>query len=167
MILVSVGTSDFNFDRLLKLIDDLCEENILNGEDIIAQIGYTSYIPKNYKYFNFVEKDKMDKYVEQSEYIIMHSGVGTIIGSLKNKKKIIVFPRLGIYNEHVDNHQLEIAKLFFDKKYILLAEDKSQLIECVKNIKYFNPNEFISGNEKINNILNEYLKKVEGEIDGE
>ena len=45
MILVTVGSQKFQFNRLLQEIDKLIEEGIIK-EKVFAQIGVSDYIPK-------------------------------------------------------------------------------------------------------------------------
>lgn len=158
MILVTVGTAEFQFNRLFKIIDELCDEKILNANEIVAQIGYTTYKPRNYKCFKFLEIEEFKKYLDESELIITHSGVGTIINSLKRSKKIIVFPRLSKYEEHVDDHQEEIAKIFTNSKYVLFANDKIQLKKSIEGIKGFCPKKYVSHDNKISDIIINYIE---------
>ena len=51
MIFVTVGTS-LPHDGLIEKIDELAGAGILNDE-VIAQIGAGSYIPKNIQYIRF------------------------------------------------------------------------------------------------------------------
>ena len=44
MIFVTVGTHEQGFDRLIKEIDRLKEQNVIE-EDVIIQKGYTEYEP--------------------------------------------------------------------------------------------------------------------------
>jgi UDP-N-acetylglucosamine transferase subunit ALG13 len=50
MILVTVGTHNQPFDRLLKEIDRLVEQEEIKDK-VIAQIGYSKYKPRNYQHF--------------------------------------------------------------------------------------------------------------------
>ena len=52
MIFVALGTQKFNFNRLLKKIDLLISRGEIS-EQVIAQIGYSTYKPKNYKFYTF------------------------------------------------------------------------------------------------------------------
>ncbi|HEV1534200.1 TPA: multidrug MFS transporter, partial [Streptococcus pneumoniae] len=45
MIFVTVGTHEQQFDRLIKEVDYLKKENLIQDE-VFIQIGYSSYIPK-------------------------------------------------------------------------------------------------------------------------
>lgn len=48
MIFVALGTQKFQLNRLLKMLDDMIKEGRLK-EKVIAQIGHSDYIPKNYE----------------------------------------------------------------------------------------------------------------------
>ena len=112
MILISVGASEYKFDRFLKIIDELCEEKVMNGDEIIAQKGNTDYITQNYKSFSLIGREEFQKYMEDADIIITHAGTGCVVPPLKLGKKIIIFPRLEEYREHLDNHQLELCDVF-------------------------------------------------------
>lgn len=159
MILITVGTARFNFNRLFKIIDELCEEKIIDGKEIIAQIGYTEYKPKHYKSFSLINSDDFNKYIEESKYIIAHAGVGTVVSSVQKNKKVIVFPRMEKYNEHVDDHQLELSKLFKENNYAMIAKNKKELKECILKIDEFKPNKYKSNNKKINELIMDYIER--------
>ena len=49
MIFVTVGSQKFQFNRLLKKIDELIDAGIIKDK-VFAQTGASDYIPKNYQY---------------------------------------------------------------------------------------------------------------------
>lgn len=158
LILVSVGASEFSFDRLLKILDELCEEEIIKSEDLIAQIGDSKYIPKNYKYFNLISREDYQEYVDKADYIITHAGTGCVVPALKQGKKVIVFPRLQKFGEHIDNHQLDLCNVFCSNGYTLCANNKNELIECIKELNDFEPKRFKSNKDKFNSLLIDYIE---------
>ena len=160
MILVSVGTMGYDFSRFLQIIDELCEENILNGNEIVAQIGKNKYSPRNYKSFDFLSHDEYETYMKSAEYLITHAGTGSVLPPLKMNKKIILFPRLAKYGEHLDDHQSELASLFANDGYTLNAKDKEELIDCIKSIGEFQPRKFVSNATNFNDLVVNYIKKI-------
>ena len=64
MIFVVLGTQKFQLNRLLKTLDQYVEEGKLQ-EEILAQIGYSDYLPKRYQYVDFLDKDDFDKTIEK------------------------------------------------------------------------------------------------------
>lgn len=158
MILVCIGASEFDFSRLLQIIDNLCDKNIIKKEDIIAQIGTSNYIPKNYKYFDLIPRDEFQNYLDKCDFLISHAGTGSVVPAIKKGKKVIVFPRLSKYNEHIDDHQLELADTFTNAGYTLCAQTEEELINCIKSIHSFNPKIFISSNNKINKLIVDFIE---------
>lgn len=156
-ILLSVGCSNFKFDRLFKIIDELCEEKILDGSEIIAQTGVIDYKIKHYENFSFASNETMSKYQEEADLIICHAGTGTVIGSLKKGKKIIVFPRQKQYNEHESDHQFDLANQFYNEGYVLLATNKQELKSAIDKIDSFTPKIFVSNKENFVEMIRNLL----------
>ncbi len=122
MIFVTVGTHYQGFERLISAVDKLIEKNKIK-DTVIMQIGYSKYIPKNCKWFKFIEPDEFLKYCNNSDIIISHGGIGSIIPPLKFKKKLIIVPRLKKFNEHTNDHQLQITKELERQKKIIAIYD--------------------------------------------
>lgn len=122
MIFVCVGTQRYQFNRLFLELDRLVDEGILN-EEIIAQTGHSTYLPKNFSSFKFLNPDEFDLFIKKADLIISHGGAGTLIKSLKAEKQIIGVPRLEKYKEHSDDHQLQIINMFESKGYIKKVVD--------------------------------------------
>ncbi|GAI84773.1 unnamed protein product, partial [marine sediment metagenome] len=65
MIFVTVGTHTQSFNRLLKEIDRLAASKKLRGK-IVAQIGHSSYEPKNIEWFRFTTFEKLNKFYKNT-----------------------------------------------------------------------------------------------------
>lgn len=153
LIFITVGTSNYSFNRLFKIIDELIEEKVLDGTKVLAQIGFSEYNAKNFKTIKFLEAQEHHKYLEKSEFIISHSGTGSVISSLKMGKKVIVFPRLEKYHEMCDDHQLELTNFLTENDFILSAMDKEQLKKCIQSINEFKPKKFKSNSDNFNKLI--------------
>jgi UDP-N-acetylglucosamine transferase subunit ALG13 len=159
MIFITVGTHYLGFERLIKKVDDIA---VRIDEKIVAQIGSTRYIPKNIKYFTFVEEDeKILEFYKKSRIIITHAGAGSIINILYAKKPLIVVPRLKKYNEHIDDHQLELAEVLNNKGLAIVIHDVENLEKVLKNSN-FNINHH-HNNGSLVIFLKEYIRKIEYE----
>lgn len=148
MILVTLGSQKFQFNRILIEIDKLIESKVITNQ-VIAQIGASDYIPKNFKYFKFLPRDEFNKYMNDCEFVITHAGTGAIITALKNEKKVIAIPRLAEFGEHVDDHQLQIVDEFRDLNFIepvYKIEQLEKAISIIKNKKY---NKYVSNTTNI------------------
>ena len=156
MILVMLGTQNNSFKRLLKELDRLKANKVIK-EEIIVQAGYTKYESKNLEIFDFIDKDKLDEYQAKADLIITHGGVGSIISSIKNGKKVIAVPRLKEYSEHVNNHQKDIVESFSEQGYILGVNDIKELEKVYKDIKNFKPKKYTPNNSKIIKIVEDFI----------
>ena len=111
MILVTLGTQDKSFVRLLKAIDKQIELGNIK-EEVIVQAGYTKYESKNMKIFDLVSPKELDSLMKSANIIITHGGVGSILGALKYGKPVIAAARLSKYGEHTNDHQKQIIDEF-------------------------------------------------------
>ena len=133
MILVTLGTQDKSFIRLLETIDDLIEKGVIN-EKVVVQAGFTKYNTKNMEIFNLIPKDEFDDLIKNCRYVISHGGVGTILTALNNGKKVIGVPRLKKYKEHVNDHQVQLIEHFSKAGYIIGIEKLDNLSAEIKKI---------------------------------
>ena len=76
MIFVTVGNDFRSFDRLLKEMDEMVP---LIPDEILIQTGYSRYDPKNAKHFDFISMNQALEYIRNSELVVSHAGIGTII----------------------------------------------------------------------------------------
>lgn len=133
MIFITVGTHEQGMERLLIEIDNLIEKKLIQ-EEVFAQIGYSKYIPKHYKYEKMIGYNQMDLYVREARIVITHGGPGSIFHPLQYGKIPIVVPRNPKYNEHVDNHQILFAKRLDNNKKVIAVYNIDNLNEAI--IKY-------------------------------
>ena len=151
-----LGTQNNSFKRLLKELDRLKENKIIK-EEIIVQAGYTKYESKNLEIFDFIDKNKLEEYQDKADLIITHGGVGSIISSIKNGKKVIAVPRLKEYSEHVNNHQKDIVESFSNNGYIIGINDIKELEDAYKKSKDFKPKKYIPNNSKIIKAVEDFI----------
>jgi UDP-N-acetylglucosamine transferase subunit ALG13 len=157
MIFVTVGTHYLGFERLIKKIDEIASRT---DEEIVAQIGSTNYKPKNIKYFSFVEdEEKILELYKKSRIVITHAGAGTILTLLQNKKPLVVVPRLKEYNEHIDNHQLELTEVINNKGLATVVYDIEELEGALK-LSDTKTNYKNESNENLTTFLKEYIGKI-------
>mgnify|MGYP004518664795 FL=1 len=159
MILVMLGTQNNSFHRLLEEIDKLVKKGIINDE-IIVQAGYTKYNSKNMKILGLMPKEELEKYQEKADLIITHGGVGSIISSIEKGKKVIAVPRLHEYQEHVNNHQIEIVEKYSNENLIIGCKQVSDLEKAIKKVKKFTPKKFERSNSKMLEIIERFIDNV-------
>lgn len=111
MIFVTLGSQKFQFDRLLKKIDELIADGVIT-DSVLAQTGHSTYTPQHFQAVPFMDRDTFAEHMAKASFVITHAGTGAIIGAVKNGKKVIAVPRLSKFGEHVDDHQLQIIEQF-------------------------------------------------------
>lgn len=128
-IFVTVGT-DLPFDRLVKTLDTWASTH--PGYEIYAQIGETSYKPRNISYCRFIEPPDFKKRFQESDLIISHAGMGTILSSLSFQKPLLVMPRIAAKGEHRNEHQLATAKHLQAINKVNVAQDEKELLSTLE-----------------------------------
>ncbi len=157
MIFITLGSQKFQFNRLLEEVDKLIEQGIIT-EEVFAQIGYSDYKPKNYKYNKFLDRDEFTEIIKKCDKVITHGGTGAIINAVKNNKKVIAIPRLAKYGEHVDDHQLQIVKKFKEMGVISICNDTKYLKKIYDEIESKIGKIYISNTEAIIESIDRFLR---------
>lgn len=159
MIFVTLGSQKFQFDRLLKKIDELIDAKVITDK-VVAQIGASTYIPQNYEYVNFMDREKFAATMDNCSVVITHGGTGVIIGAVKKGKKVIAVPRLAKYGEHVDDHQLQLLQQFDELNIICACYDTEELGDMYADLgnKEFRP--YVSNTHVIIESIEEFLQTL-------
>ena len=147
MIFVTVGTHEQQFDRLIKEVDRLKKENLIQDE-VFIQTGYSNYVPKYCKWEKIISFEKMNQLIEESDIIITHGGPATFMGVIAKGKSPIVVPRQKKFGEHVNDHQIEFAEKVINIYNLTVITNISDLMACISKI-----NEQQSTDLKTNNNL--------------
>ncbi len=159
MILVTLGTQDKSFARLLDAIEKQIELGNIT-DDVVVQAGHTKYESKNMKVLDFIPYDEFENFMNQCDILITHGGVGSIITGLKKKKKVIAAARLKKYQEHTNDHQLQILKNFKEAGYILTLDDFDALDQVLKEAKKFKPKQYKSNTKNMIKLISDYIETV-------
>ena len=161
MIFLTVGTQ-FPFDRLVKAVDEIVSKNGLD-EQIFAQVGTTSYCPKNFEAVPELKKSVFDKYFHEADGVISHAGMGCITMAMENRKPLLVMPRLKKYGEVVNDHQVVIAKKFERLGHLLVAYSEEDLLDKIKFLRGFVPKKREFNCEAVAERISDYLRRVNEE----
>lgn len=157
MIFVTVGSQKFQFNRLLKKVDELVENGKIT-EEIFAQIGTSDYKPKNYKYKEFMTQEEFNNYLDKADIIITHAGTGVIVNAIKKGKKVLGVPRLAKYGEHVDDHQIQLIKEFAEMNFISSVYDIEKIEDEMGKIKKKKFNKYKSNTEVMLDDITKFIR---------
>lgn len=148
---------EHRFDRFVRAIDNLVGQGII--KDVFIQTGHSDYQPENCEWSNAIDFTEFEQLMEKADIIISHGGAGCIAGALERSKPIVVVPRLEKYNEHFDDHQLELASVLEKSGRILVAYDINDLEQLIEKAYHFKPRP-ATGNCQIVEIIRDYLIKT-------
>jgi UDP-N-acetylglucosamine transferase subunit ALG13 len=109
MILVTVGTEQFPFNRLMKWIQVLIDREFLQATDLVVQYGSCTIVPAGVQSHSILAQAQFQSLVQRANLIISHCGEGTLLLLDTLQKPYILVPRSKRFQEHVDDHQVELA----------------------------------------------------------
>lgn len=122
MILVTVGLHGRPFERLVQAADEMAQ---LVDEPVVIQRGVTQFTPQFAKYFDFADEVRMGRCLTEARVVISHGGAGSILSALQIGKPLVVVPRLVRCDEHIDDHQSELAEALYGQGKAVVIEDLS------------------------------------------
>jgi UDP-N-acetylglucosamine transferase subunit ALG13 len=112
------------FTRLVEEMDRIAEQI---DEEVVMQIGSTSYRPRKARWFAFATQDEMEKLCEQARIVVSHAGAGSVLTALSHKRPLVVMPRLRKHGEAIDDHQIELAEALSEAGVLLVAHNAGLL----------------------------------------
>jgi len=148
MILVTLGTQDKAFTRLLVALEQQVQAGLIQ-ENILIQSGYTPFASQRMRVQAYFTQDELDQARQRADIIITHGGVGSILDGLKLGKRIIGVARLKAHREHINDHQEEILKQFETDGYLLWCQDFAELSTLIQRAKSFKPKAYPFNNQAL------------------
>lgn len=128
---VSVGNATQPFERLLSAVVEIAHSL---PQPVIVQHGNTPFsggggcIEKS-----FVNPEDFQRLLTEAELVIMHAGAGSVIHAILAGKVPIVVPRRGIFDELIDDHQMEFASALAETGKVILVKETGCLIDAVRH----------------------------------
>lgn len=156
MIFVIVGSQKFPFERLIREMDRLKGEGVIQDE-VVAQIGLCPYEPEHLTWQRFMDKEVFDDHIARCSLLVTHAGEGSIMTGLIKQRKVIAVPRYEKLGEHVSDHQLEIARALEKQRCIVNVEDIADLEKAILTIDSLGLVPYESGNTKIIQTIREFI----------
>jgi UDP-N-acetylglucosamine transferase subunit ALG13 len=126
MIFVSVGTHEAPFDRMLRAVYELDL-----GEELIVQHGPSAVRCERAREAEYLPFEEVVDHIRRARAVVMHAGVGSMMISLARGKRPIVMPRRREFGEHVDDHQVELARRLQASGLVTCVEDGESLAQAL------------------------------------
>ena len=124
MILVTVGTSETPFDRLLEAFD----VDHRPDEELVVQHGASGVRPRGASCVDFLPYDQLVDAIRRARLVVTHAGVGSIMTTLASGKRPVVVPRLRRFDEAVDDHQLDLGRRLAVSGLVVLVEHPEDVV---------------------------------------
>ncbi len=128
MIVVSVGSSDQPFARLVSAVQ------ALDPADVFLQHGPVQPpqgIAKAVPYLGFRD---LFRAVEQADAVVTHAGVGSILMAAELGKTPIVMPRRKELGEAVDDHQYHLANALAAEGAVVAVSEAQELRGAIETL---------------------------------
>ena len=154
---MTVGSHYQGFERLVKKMDEIAGRI---DEEVVMQIGHTDYEPVNAKFFDFLESfEEIERLNREARVVVSHAGAGSILTALEQRVPVIVVPRLKKFNEHMDDHQLEIAEAMSESSNVKVIYNINDL-ENILRRQYEKTGSRINQNALVNRV-GKYIRGLE------
>ena len=129
----------------LSMINALCDSFECLPKPIHVQAGHSLdlLLDKNLtnkiyelKLFGICAPDEFLKYMESSELVVCHAGLGAISTSISVNKYPAVFARSSLRNEHINNHQVEFVNYYKSQGIFHACESSNDLKDFIDKREY-------------------------------
>jgi UDP-N-acetylglucosamine transferase subunit ALG13 len=126
VIFVTVGNF-MPFPRLIEGMADLKARGAIS-DDVVLQVARMSdFRADGCRVAQFIAPGEFERLMRDAHVVVTHGGCGTIIQALRAGKVPVVMPRQRRCGEHVDDHQVELARALAAEGRIVLAMETSDL----------------------------------------
>ncbi|MCJ0902129.1 glycosyltransferase [Rhodococcus sp. ARC_M6] len=127
-LFVTLGTiAPYRFDSMI----DAVLATGLATEETIWQVGCSDRTNLPGSVVASMPDSAFESAIRDSDVVITHSGVGTIMRALECGKSPVVVSRRKYRNEHVDDHQTQIAKWVSDAGLAVSVESEQLSIDDI------------------------------------
>lgn len=122
-VVVSLGTiRGFGFRRLVERVYELLDPDV----DVTWQTGATDVTGLPIRPENQLPRHELLRRIHEADVIVAHAGTGIALTALNAGLCPVLVPRQAAHNEHVDDHQAQIAKM--------LDQEGLAVVRCVEEL---------------------------------
>jgi UDP-N-acetylglucosamine transferase subunit ALG13 len=127
VILVTIGTHETPFDRLLRAVAPL-----IDLDELVVQHGSSDLRVPDARNVDFLPFDELSDLMASARVVVTHAGAGSVLVSLAAGIRPVVMPRLVSLGEAVDDHQLVFGRHLSRSGLVTLVEDGAQMKAVVQ-----------------------------------
>lgn len=136
MILVTVGTEQYPFNRLMNWLTVLLEANLI-PDSLLIQSGTCSQLPPNVPTVPFLEPAELQQRAAEAQLIISHCGEGSASLLRSARRPYILVPRCQRLGERADNQQIMLAAALYQRG-VPIAWSPGDLVRYLQTPCYVN-----------------------------
>jgi UDP-N-acetylglucosamine transferase subunit ALG13 len=123
-LFVVCGTSEFPFDRLVRWARECSTEAGPDARFVVQHGAATpALLSDDVTAFAYCTREEYSAHLDEADAIVGHAGLGLVLDVLHTGLPAAFVPRLRRFGEHVDDHQLEIARALDIEKVSVVADD--------------------------------------------
>lgn len=124
-VVVSLGTSEkYQFRRMVEQLVKILPPDA----DVLWQTGSTDVSGLPIEARQRVPQTEMEAAMRAADVVVSHAGTGVTLSALNSGKMPVLLPRRPEFDEHVDDHQLQIADEM-DRLGLALVREVDSLTE--------------------------------------
>ena len=105
-LVVSLGTIPFSFRRLVDRMLSI----VPSGVEVVWQTGATPVADAGLDGLRELPQAELDRQLAASDVVVAHAGTGSALAALRAGRYPILVPREERHDEHIDDHQTQIAR---------------------------------------------------------
>ncbi len=105
-VVVSLGTIPFSFRRLVDRMLSI----VPSGVDVVWQTGATPVADTGVAASRELPQAELDEQLAASDVVVAHAGTGSALAAMRAGRYPILVPREQRHDEHIDDHQAQIAE---------------------------------------------------------
>jgi len=118
-VVVTLGTHPrYTFARLLARLVDVLPP----GLDVLWQVGATRIARMPADARVSVPVDEMRRAMREADVVVSHAGVGSALAAMQAGRRAVYVPRRRLHGEHVDDHQVAMARELQSRDLVLARE---------------------------------------------
>ncbi len=136
MILVTVGTEQYPFNRLMNWLTVLLEAQLI-PDALLIQSGTCSQLPPNVSAVSFLPPTELQRRAAEAELIISHCGEGSTSLLKSSRSPYILVPRCQRFGECADNQQIMLAAALYQRG-VPIAWSPGDLVRYLQTPCYVN-----------------------------
>lgn len=104
---------------------------------MVIQIGMGKTIPQHSEHFDFKPREEVLAIQREARVVVCHAGIGSILDALEARRPLIVVPRRKCFNEHMDDHQMDVAEAVQRRGWGRMIDNIDDLPEACANPRPF------------------------------